>query len=151
MPVEPGYKNLWNKTKEAFKYVYKHHFNDADWFMKADDDTYVFLENLRYFLHPYSTEYPIYFGYKFKIKQRLVNMLQIVLCSYYNNDICIHMQVYMSGGAGYVLSKEALRRFVVEALPDKKNCSGGTGGPEDLQMGKLYIRYRCIEFIVTIS
>lgn len=52
---------------------------------------YVILENLRYMLYPTDPNDPIYFGCKFK--------------PYVT-------QGYMSGGAGYVLSKEALRRFV---------------------------------------
>ncbi|XP_013399330.1 glycoprotein-N-acetylgalactosamine 3-beta-galactosyltransferase 1 isoform X2 [Lingula anatina] len=113
LPVGEGRSNLWRKTREAFKYVYEHHFKDFDWFFKVDDDTFVVMENLRLLLKRFVPDKPYYIGRRFK--------------PYID-------QGYMSGGAGYVLSKAALELFVVKGLDDTSKCPGGTG-PEDLNMG----------------
>lgn len=115
LPVKEGRNNLWGKTKEAFKYAYENYKDKIDWFIKADDDTYVILENLRYMLSSYSPASPLYFGCRFKPYVK---------------------QGYMSGGAGYVLSREALRKFIEEGLPDKTKCRQDPGGAEDVEMGK---------------
>lgn len=85
------YELLRGKTMQAFSYLYEHKRDEADWFMKADDDTwvqcvnativatnsalslslfrsYVFVENLRYMLYAYSPDMPIYFGFKYKLR-----------------------------------------------------------------------------------
>ncbi|KAK6740586.1 hypothetical protein RB195_008812 [Necator americanus] len=119
--VSEGREFLWLKTREAFKYIYDHYLHDYDWFLKADDDTYVIVENLRYLLLPFSPDEPLHFGHKFNLdKARKTG--------------------YHSGGAGYVLSREALRRFG-RAFNKEKTC--GTKGKtvEDLEMGK------CLETI----
>jgi hypothetical protein len=78
---------------------------------------YAIVENLRYMLSAYDTSDPMYFGCCFKPHVK---------------------QGFMSGGAAYVLSREALKRFVEQALPDKTKCQQDHGGEEDVEMGELH-------------
>ncbi|XP_046454590.1 glycoprotein-N-acetylgalactosamine 3-beta-galactosyltransferase 1-like isoform X2 [Daphnia pulex] len=113
--VKEGRNRLWGKTRESFRYAWNRYQDKVDWFLKADDDTYVVLENLRYFLTPYNTSKPLWFGHKYK------------------SDV---KSGYFSGGAGYVLSKEATRRFVKDGYYNAIICRHDHQGAEDLEMGK---------------
>ncbi|XP_030632887.1 glycoprotein-N-acetylgalactosamine 3-beta-galactosyltransferase 1-B [Chanos chanos] len=110
--TKEGRDQLYWKTIRAFHYALEKHGDEADWFLKADDDTYVIVDNLRWILANHSAEDPVYFGRRFKPYTK---------------------QGYMSGGAGYVLSKEALRRFV-EGFRTKV-CTH-TSSVEDLALGQ---------------
>lgn len=124
LPIGEGRYNLWGKTKLAFKYIYNNYFDKADWFLKADDDTYVIVENLRYMLQPYKSSEPIYFGCRFKPHVK---------------------QGYMSGGAGYVLSKAAVKRFAEVALSNSTLCNSSNNGTEDAELGK------CMENVQVVA
>ena len=119
-PVEHGRDHLTAKTMAAFDYVYKHHLDEYDWFLKADDDTYVIVENMKYFLSSQDPTKPVFFGHHFKT---------------------IVKQGYFSGGAGYILSKEALRRF---GNRQPNTCSKDQGA-EDVEMG------RCMEILGVVA
>lgn len=111
-----GRSHLSNKTWGAFDHIYKHYVNKADWFLKADDDTYVIVENLRYFLSNKDTNKPLIFGHHFD----------------YNGNA---KMAYVSGGAGYVISKAALALFG-QNRQSVKTCEEGhelLGKSEDWQ------------------
>ena len=120
LPIAPiknitaGYEHLTQKSTLAFLFAYEHHFNDFDWFIKADDDTYLFVDNLRTFLSDKNSSDPVTFGYNFKV---------------------IVFKGYHSGGGSYVLSRESLRRFY-EAHQDPKSGCRKDGGAEDAEVAK---------------
>ncbi|XP_042882087.1 glycoprotein-N-acetylgalactosamine 3-beta-galactosyltransferase 1-like [Penaeus japonicus] len=117
LKVQEGYGFLWAKAKAALTHLHRH-YPDFDWYLKADDDTFVIVENLRYFLRDLDPKEPVYYGVKFRQHVK---------------------QGYMSGGGGYVLSREAVRRFVTEALATKdqtKCATEAVRGAEDLLLGQ---------------
>ena len=85
-------------------------FSEFDWFLKADDDTFVIIKNLKALLVDYDTNSPIHFGHHFKA-----------------------LGGFFSGGAGYVLGREALRRFVVNGINNASICHQEDNGDEDVK------------------
>lgn len=113
LDVAPGRGNIAVKSRESWTYVFRHHFQDADFFLKADPDTYVLVENLRQYLSHCDPSLPEVFGH---------------LLNYNNTDI-----TYVSGAA-MLLSREALRRLVaIGYVKFRHYIDGGTG--EDLKNG----------------
>lgn len=108
-----GRAHLTTKTMSAIKYMYGHYLNDFDWFMKCDDDVYVIMENLKYMLSKYDPiSDAVYLGNHFKVHVA---------------------QGYMSGGAGYVFSRKALKMMVEDAIV-KGKCKND-GWEEDRDLG----------------
>ena len=131
LPVLDTYQNLWGKTKAALRYLYTHHLDDAEWFYKADDDTYAVMENMRFMLSSFNSSTALHLGFKFKDERNKIK------------------QGFMSGGSGYILTKEAIKKFIdilieEESLPlQNKNTysicvvSGIQGTAEDMYLGDL--------------
>ncbi|CAF3721413.1 unnamed protein product [Adineta steineri] len=112
--ITPGYDHLTQKTTLAFLFAYEKYFNDFDWFVKADDDTYLIVENLKAFLSQKNPSEPVTFGYNYKV----------------------HVpKGFHAGGASYALSRESLRRFN-EAHKDPNSTCLKDGGGEDVEIAR---------------
>ena len=97
------YEHLPEKTLLALLHVYQNHGDAYDWFFKGDDDTFVIIENLRHFLRRQHSNSSIYYGYVAQTPNRF----------------------YPSGGAGYVLSRQALKQFAEQILTkpeERQSC-----------------------------
>ena len=116
MSEASGYDQVWGKVKAAFKWAHDNHLNEFDWILKADDDSYVILENLRLLTSHFNPNEGLYLGRLFR--------------PYVS-------QGYMSGGAGYVLSRKGLSMLVKEGFRQPKYCSLHNDlGAEDVEMGR---------------
>ncbi|CAF4625048.1 unnamed protein product, partial [Rotaria sp. Silwood1] len=79
------YSHLSDKVRASLIFFNKYYPN-YDWYLKADDDTYIIVENLLRFLISTIKRYPkpLLYGYRFR------------------------EDYYVSGGAGYVLTRQAV-------------------------------------------
>lgn len=114
-------ENLISKVHNSFRFVHNNLMDTFDWLLKADDDTYMIMENLRYLLSNYNPKEPSYMGFHFNM---------------YLKDYG-----YMSGGAGYVISNSGFRRLVENGINVPGACAQSnsfffTEVSEDYEIGK---------------
>ncbi|XP_052848881.1 LOW QUALITY PROTEIN: glycoprotein-N-acetylgalactosamine 3-beta-galactosyltransferase 1 [Drosophila gunungcola] len=106
----------WLRLRAHLEYVYKYHFDQGDWFLYANDDNFVVVENLRDMLKSYSPDELIYFGCKLRTPNGLV---------------------FMYEGSGIVFSGAALKRFTLAALTNESICSSkGKGNEATEELGR---------------
>ena len=76
---------------------------DLQWVLVASDNTFVLVENLRYFLAPMNSSRSHYLGHA----------------------MTFWAQVYNWGDAGYILSRGAIDRLLDEKFPTAESCGDG--------------------------
>jgi glycoprotein-N-acetylgalactosamine 3-beta-galactosyltransferase len=109
------YSKITDKVFSTLKYMYKK-YDDYEYYLKADDDTFIFVENLREFLREKnSSRIPLTYGYDFK---------QFVERGYH------------SGGAGYVLTNAAFTLLASKLTRNYSFCSISETGTEDIDVAK---------------
>ncbi|CAI4229476.1 unnamed protein product [Auanema sp. JU1783] len=107
---------LFRKSRYAFYHIYQEISKDFEWYLKADDDSYVIVEHLKEFLSQFDHNKPYLIGHTYK--------------PYLEHG-------YVSGGATYAISREALRIFAEELYFNITACP--LNGPyEDLEMSRCF-------------
>jgi len=113
-----GGRNIWEKMWRGWKLVADRFRYEAEWFVKADLDTFIAVENMRAFLSFLDHNKPYYFGHTLF------------------HDYKRHNLVFNSGTC-YVLSRESLRRLAIrlERIDATRQftyqCGDGSGARED--------------------
>jgi hypothetical protein len=112
------YDNLWQKVRSMVAFMYDYYLDDYDYFLLADDDTFIIMENLHNYLLSLESatggrdSRPLYIGSPFSG----------------------HYSHYNTGGPGYLLNRDALRRLVEDGLP---YYFAADFGGEDVLMGTI--------------
>ena len=83
------HKHLWCKTQKGIIYGVDTYKDGWDWLLKTDDDTYMIMDNLKYFLSQHNQNEPIWFGFPFPL-------------SGYRKFRNEPAKKYMSGGLDYL-------------------------------------------------
>lgn len=56
-------RNIWEKVWRSWAWVWKHDLGKAEWYLKVDPDTYLFVHNLKDFLRPLDPTQKLYLGH----------------------------------------------------------------------------------------
>lgn len=112
---------------------------------------YIVVENLRDLLRKYDPNEPLYLGCRFKgfVDQGYMaggagyfSHFEILFTNY-NQQQLLKINVFFlcTSYAGYVLSKEAVRRLVTDGIGNKKCRMKNDGGDEDAILGTYFYEY----------
>jgi hypothetical protein len=155
-----SYPYLWQKLQSSIRYLREHYFDRGfDWFLKVDDDSFVIMENLLYFLSTKSTDKPSIFGRMIsypvfledlvpdpsKNSKSLLNftgknentrkaVMDRLLLDNKNSNLNSTQKTplfYLQGGA-YVLNRHMME-FLIDIFGQPHTISGTP--PEDLALG----------------
>uniref|UniRef100_A0A0N5BGG7 N-acetylgalactosaminide beta-1,3-galactosyltransferase n=1 Tax=Strongyloides papillosus TaxID=174720 RepID=A0A0N5BGG7_STREA len=116
------YKYSYGKVKNALRWVWKNHRNEYDYVLKADDDAYLVMENLRALLINENPDNHSYFGFTvYNLPGNIANG-------------------FIQGGSGYVFSRKTFNTLVEKGFNNKKYCTQRNNVLDDLQIGRCLLR-----------
>ena len=121
------YERITEKTLLTFEYIYENFINEYDWFVRANDDTYIIMENLKVFLANRCSDDMSIYGkvLKYRDNGHIYN--------YGDNS-----KGFLQGGSGFIISRKSLRLFVESMIEDPKFCVMYRGSWEDQEIANCF-------------
>ncbi|VDP76346.1 unnamed protein product [Echinostoma caproni] len=86
-PIAESRESLWDKVKYGVRLIADNIIDDYDFFLKADDDTYMIMENVRKMLDGLDPEEPFITGRRFKVMNFIFTEKTVVEQRQENNKI----------------------------------------------------------------
>ena len=125
--ITEQYQRITEKTIKTLMHVYEHLLSEFDWFVRANDDTYLILENLRSFLANKCPDEKVMYG-KILRYYRFRN-------TYTNGN---NTRGFVQGGTGVLFSRESVRLFGEAMKKDPTFCVMKMGQLEDQEISDCF-------------
>ena len=122
------YERITEKHLATIKHANDNLINEFDWFFYANDDTYVIMENLRYFLADKCPDEKALYGKVMKYNAEGFSMFR-------NGD---NRKGFIQGGSGWLASRESIRLFAKSMKEDSNFCVMKRGQWEDQEISDCY-------------
>ena len=124
--ISDKYELITNKAIETMKYIYDNHLNDFDWYLRANDDTYIVMENLKTFLAHKCPDTNEMYG-----KTLRYFMGPPFNDTFFGENID---KGFIQGGAGWLMSRDSLKIFIETIKKDPQFCVMKRGQLEDQEI-----------------
>ena len=122
-----NYERITEKALLTFEYIYDNLMEEFDWFVRANDDTYIIMENLKLFLANRCSDDMSIYGKVLKYRDT---------GHIYNAGD--NRKGFLQGGTGFLISREALRLFVRAKRKDPTFCVMYKGRWEDQEISNCF-------------
>lgn len=130
--ISDKYELITNKAIETMKYIYDNHLNDFDWYLRANDDTFIIMENLKTFLADKCPDSKKMYG-----KALRYFMKEPFIREFSGENID---KGFIQGGAGWLISRESLKLFIETMRKDSQFCVMKRGQLEDQEICNCFRR-----------
>ena len=124
--ISDKYELITNKAIETMRYIYKNHLDDFDWYLRANDDTYIVMENLKLFLADKCADSMEMYG-----KTLRYFMGPPFNETFFGENI---ENGFIQGGAGWLISRDSVKLFIETLNKNPKFCVMIRGQLEDQEI-----------------